>query len=339
MRLWSVLGVLAAAGPGVADATDLKHITFDRGEVAVWSASVSPRDHTPAHVADEVAPLALPTARPALPARGSTFSTLFRARDLFDLGRHPATTAAKLFQLKEDGERQGTACTAQFVGPRHLLTAAHCLVDRATGRPRPGFEIAVRHDGGSDQGVYRVVAAWGPASEFEPRPVVVQTTAPLDLAADCHDVALIAVDRPVEASGGWLGMSISVDPALPVHRFSYPHESSAAVIERLLTTQEHPDNVKDYMRLEIAKRRLSEPDFSSENLYYEYGVVEGVHAEALTERNGAVLPGRSGSAMIDGQGRVVAIMSRAAEGENYSCRLTPYLIGAFSDIAGLGRSD
>lgn len=141
MRLWSVLGVLAAAGPGVADATDLKHITFDRGEVAVWSASVSPRDHTPARVADEVAPLALPTASPALPARGSTFSTLFRARDLFDLERHPATTAAKLFQLKEDGERQGTACTAQFVGPRHLLTAAHCLVDRATGRPRPASRL------------------------------------------------------------------------------------------------------------------------------------------------------------------------------------------------------
>lgn len=338
MGFWNVLAVLASVGPVVADGAELRRIAFDNSEVATWSGPVIARDQAPARLGrDAAAPLSLPTTGPGLPVQGSTFSTLFRARDLFDLSRHPASTTAKLFRLNADGERQGTACTAQFVGPRHLLTAAHCLVDRVAGRPYAGFDVAVRHDGGHDPDVHRVTAAWLPASEIVPRPMVIQANARVDLAADCHDVALIEIESPSGDLTGWLGMSAEVDPHAPVHRFSYPHESSVVVLERVLATGQHADNVKAHLRDEIEKRRLSEPDFSPANLYYEYGVPDAVYDEALTERTGAVLPGRSGSAMVDSQGRVVAVMSRAAEGENYSCRLTPALIGAFSAIAGLDR--
>lgn len=340
MGIWTTLSAVAVIGSGSVAEPELRHVVFDTGEITVWSSPAPERAMTPASLGEGAQPpLSLPSTGPALPVRGSNFSTLFRARDLFDLSRHPATTAAKLFRLTDDGERQGTACTAQFVGPRHLVTAAHCLIDRTAGRPHPGFEIAVRHDGGADQGLHRVIAAWAPAPEVEPRPTVIQVDRPVDLAADCHDVALIEIDAPAGAQTGWLGMSSQVNPSAPVHRFSYPHESSASVLERLLASEDHSEDVRAHLSGEIDSRQLTEPDFSAANLYYGYGVPDAVYDEAVSERSGAVLPGRSGSAMIDADARVVAVMSRAALGENYSCRLTPALIGAFAAIAGLPRED
>lgn len=316
----------------------LSRIDFASGAMTPWAAEgIAPRTSTEDDLGDQTGErLALPQAGPTLPVRGSRFSSLMRARDLFDLDAYPARVVAKLYRLDAEGKRQGTACTAQFVGPRHLLTAAHCLVDRTVGRPHPGFEIALRYDGGRDRGVLPITAAWAPTSETTARPSVIHATGPIDWAADCHDVALIEVAEPAGRRLGWLGMSTLTDPAVTLHRFSYPNESTTAAIERQLQRGGEPDDIRNHLNRTLANSRLTEPDFSPDNLYYEFGPADQIHDEALSERNGAILPGRSGSAMIDGSGNVLGVMSRAVSGVNYSCRLNPDLIGTFATIAGLG---
>lgn len=316
----------------------LSRIDFATGAVVPWAPGAAPLAATQgAPGSDAGERLALPDAAPPLPMRGSRFSPLMRARDLFDIGLYPARAVAKLYRLDADGNRQGTACTAQFVGPRHLLTAAHCLVDRTIGRPHPGFEIALRHDGGEDQGVLPVTAAWAPAGELTQRPSIIQATGPIDWAADCRDVALIEVPEPAGARLGWLGMASRADPDAVLHRFSYPNESSAARLERDLADGNWPDNVREHLERSLANARRNEPDFSPTNLYYEYGPADQVHEEALSQRTATVLPGRSGSALIDDGAAVLGILSRVTSGVNYNCRLTPALIGAFASIAGLDR--
>lgn len=318
------------------DESPLGRVDFAAGTITPWDGVAANRHHTPAFPGEDAGDaLALPEAGPSLPARGSGFSTLFRARDVLDIGLHPARTAAKLYRLDPEGDRQGTACTAQFVGPRHLLTAAHCLVDRTTGTPHPGFEIALRHDGGRDDGILPVISAWAPVSEMEARPAQVAASGDDGPASRCQDMALIEVSEPAGLQLGWLGMSSRADPSQTLHRFSYPHESSSAGLERDLAAGILPENAVAFVRREIESRQLTEPDFSPDNLYYEYGPPDEVQEQALVERNGAVLPGRSGSALINGEAAALAVMSRAVSGANYSCRLTPEIIGAFAAIAGL----
>lgn len=335
-------GAMVSTGEASRDATALalSRIDFAAGTVTPWTVKgIAPRTSTNGALGDDAGePLALPEAGPPLPVRGSRFSALMRARDLFQLERYPARAVAKLYRLDAKGKRQGTACTAQFVGPRHLLTAAHCLIDRTVGRPHPGFEIALRHDGGRDHGILPVTAGWAPTVETTARPRVIHVEGPIDYAADCHDVALIQVAEPAGERLGWLGMSSGASDERILHRFSYPNESSATTFQRLLDAGDQPETAQAGIRKSIENRRLTEPDFSPDNLYYEYGPPDQVHDEALSERNGAVLPGRSGSALIDGSGNARAIMSRSVLGVNYSCRLTPELIGAFSSIAGRGRA-
>lgn len=340
----------AGAGPLVAGATAqdpasqavvplaLSRIDFSTGTMTLWPSNPAARlGGTLGDIGSDAGErLALPQVGPNLPVKGSRFSSVMRARDFFDLEAYPARVVAKLYRLNDEGKRQGTACTAQFIGPRHLLTAAHCLIDRSAGEPYPGFQIALRHDGGRDHGVLPVTVAWVPTGETTPRPSVIHATTAIDWAADCHDVALIEVDNPVGRQLGWLGMSTTATPDRILHRFSYPNESTAVLAQRRLDTDEQRD--ADTLKWEqeyIAGVRLTEPDFSPDNLYYEFGPADQIHDEAVSERNGAILPGRSGSALIYGNGQAVGVMSRAVEGVNYSCRLTPEVIGAFALIAQL----
>lgn len=319
---------------GVTD--PLSRIDFETGRIESWSREYSDRTSTPPHLGGMGGqPLLLPDREPSPRPRGSTFSMLFRARDFFDLAQHPARAVAKLYRLTETGERAGTACTAQFVGPRHLLTAAHCIFDRETGRPHSGFEIALRYDGGRDEGVIPVLAAWAPTKATQPRPTSVLTVEAYDVGAGCWDIALIEIAEPRGDALGWLGMTSDIEAGGLMHRFSYPNRSAAEGLEAQVSDPSYPEDVRAFIREELEQLRLSEPDFSPANLYYEYGVPDRVQDEALIVSNRVVLPGRSGSALIDDEGRIAAIMSRAAGGEAANCRLTPELIGDFAAIAGV----
>ena len=78
----------------------------------------------------------------------------------------------------------------------------------------------------------------------------------------------------------------------------------------------------------MPRLRRTEPDFSPINLYYEFGHADEAEGRYIAYRTPYSAPGRSGSALIDGEARVVALASRGYSGTFYSCRLTAADIGA-----------
>lgn len=275
-------------------------------------------------------PLTLPETAPSLPARGSRFSTLFRARDHFDLTRYPARSVAKLFRLKADGTRAAEACTAQFIGPRHLVTAGHCLADRIKGVPHPGFELALGLDAGAAMPakVVPVTRAWLPSDQLRLTDPMLALVTP----ERCSDFGVVEIAEPEGAARGWLGMRDEPAPGM-LHRFSYPHLSAAdrPGPSADVRAKMNPQALKQVADLG-AKLRISEPDFSPANLYFEYGLPDEASGRFVADRNGYVLPGRSGSALLSQDHAIVALLSRGYNGTSYSCRLTADDIGLIQAI-------
>lgn len=275
--------------------------------------------------------LALAAAPSVLPARGSRSSTLYRARDVVDIAAWPARAVAKLYRLDAGGKRTATACTAQFVGPRHLVTAGHCVVDRSNGTPHAGFELAVGHDRGTAASVHRVSRAWIARADTR----IADPAAEIVTPDRCHDLAVLEIAQPVGASVGWFGMRAEVSDQ-PLHRFSYPHQSAAITLVARAADPSLPDVVRKALIAAAEKAKQSEPDFSPDNLYYEHGRPDEVQTRYIADRNGYTMPGRSGSASFDGSGAIVALLSRSYGGATYSCRLGADDIGTVAAIIRRG---
>lgn len=223
--------------------------------------------------------------------------------------------------------RSATACTATFIGPRHLLTAGHCIVDRSKGVPHPGFEIVSRYDLGksADGAPFIATRAWVPADQWI-------LTNPLDALVTpekCSDYAVVEIDRVSPPAIGWLGLRHQPAPGL-LHRFSYPHRSAAD----LISPAPPGANAEDvaFIDKERADTLRREAEFAPSNLYYEYGKPDAVEPSHFVDRNGYALPGRSGAALIDSTGAIVGLLSRTYDGATYTCRLTPAEIGAIMAI-------
>ena len=273
--------------------------------------------------------ISLPTAAPALPLRGSAMAPLMRARDVVDIGAFPARAVAKLFQLDAAGKRTGTACTAQFIAARYLVTAGHCLMAPATGAFRDGFEVAAGWDGGvSGGGLAHVVRGWVPAD-------AARLAGQLVTADGCHDLALLEIDRPLGDATGWLGLA-DRSPAsdTTMYRFSYPHQSEVATLVAAHDQAGQSEMVRKALEPMIAKAKLNAPDFSPDNLYFQYGRASRSEGRFVAERSPFNLPGTSGSALIDQGGHILALLSRGYAGDVYSCRLTADDIGAIAALTG-----
>lgn len=275
---------------------------------------------------------ALAVGAPSLPARGSRFSTLFRARDVVDVTAWPARAVAKLYRLEADGKRGRTACTAQFVGPRHLITAGHCIVDRSKGVPHTGFELTVGHDRGVAAATHRVRRAWIARGQMR----VTDPALQLVTADRCDDLAVIEISEPAGTATGWFGMTADLAPDRLLHRFSYPHQSASAPLMARAADPAVPENARKALKDAAEKAKVTEPDFSPDNLYYEYGHADDLARRYVADRNGYSTPGRSGSALFDKDGAIVALLSRGYNGTSYSCRLGAEDIGAVVAIMRRG---
>ena len=270
---------------------------------------------------------------------GGAGMPLTRAADVIDIARWPARAVAKLFRLDPGGTRTGTACTAEFVGPRHLVTAAHCIVDRTTGQPYPGFEIAAGFDGGKAAlGTANAVAAWV-------RQDVMSPAAPADMivtATNCSDYAVVEIDRPLGDVTGWLGLRdrppSSTSDHRMLYRFSYPNQSATVPLMTVRDRPGTPAAVIAALDAEIAKARAHEPAFSPDNLYVDIGEPGRAEGLFIADPTGYALPGQSGSALLDDQGAIVGLLSRSYAGSTYSCRLDAPTIGVIAAITnGAGR--
>lgn len=313
----------------LAQAVSFQQIALPGGQATEVAITASPVERVEGAAGTDAGILASPpTSGPPLPVRGSRFSPLYRARDVVDLAVRPARTVAKLLRLDAAGAPDGTACTATFIAPRKLLTAGHCLVDPTSGKPHAAFRLLARYDDGKSGAEAAVTRAWvesGALKLADPRDARVTPTR-------CTDYAVIEIAEPLGAATGWAGMTATVRPDAVLHRFSYPQTSSAARLRAEAAKLGLPEQARAYILKEADRLARAEPDFAPTNLYYEYGIPDDHQTAYVADRNGYVAPGRSGSALIDERGDIVALLSRSYGGTSYSCRLSAAQIGAIRSI-------
>ncbi|MGF1462144.1 MAG: trypsin-like serine peptidase [Maricaulaceae bacterium] len=365
-RVWqgSVSAVAAILAAAHAQCAELRVIDFAQGVETVLAAPETLTEARPASVGARGGdPITLPQTAPTLPVRGSELSPLMRARDVFDLSAFPARAVAKLHRLNADGKRAVNACTAQFIGPKHLLTAAHCLVDVGTGDAHAGFELAIEFDAGETPiDPVPVQTAWLPADAFP--------SVQFGPDAPCVDWAVIEISNPLGADLGWFGLRADLprDEDSLVHRFSYPNRRASELTEppnvliapsqRVIAaegrtaetldalTQPQPGRIAIRLPSEfdlndpavqaaLAQARTQiaetsqphEPDFSLDNLYFEYGAVGSISEQTLEYARAFNLAGQSGSGFITEDYAIVGVLSRGAGGRSISCRVSPELMG------------
>lgn len=114
-------------------------------------------------------------------------------------------------------------CTTVLVGPSTALTAAHCLFNPRTGRPRALSDLHVVAGFQRDTWLGHARAK---------RVHMELTTFPrtLDTAFAPRDWAVIELDAPLGETVGWLGLrDVSADPEAPLFEAGYRHDRPYAV--------------------------------------------------------------------------------------------------------------
>ncbi len=91
-------------------------------------------------------------------------------------------------------------CTGFLVGPRHVMTAAHCLYDFTEGRWRGANELHFVAGYQRDQFlIHSKVASYETSERFD-------VAARRSIENAVHDWALLALQDPIGRSAGWLGL-------------------------------------------------------------------------------------------------------------------------------------
>jgi protease YdgD len=91
-------------------------------------------------------------------------------------------------------------CTGFLVGPRHVMTAAHCLYDFTEGRWRGSNELHFVAGYQRDQFlIHSKVTSYETSDRFD-------VTARRNPKNAVHDWALLALQDPIGHSAGWLGL-------------------------------------------------------------------------------------------------------------------------------------
>lgn len=270
---------------------------------------------------------------------GTGLSPMFRVRSIAQIAQYPAQAFAKLFMLNENGDHTGTTCTAQFISRDLLITAAHCLYNPSSKTFNKGLEIAPGYDAGAmadDLPATAVTRAWIPAA------AIAYFDSPTDTV--CNDFAFVKIAEPLGDTLGWLGMRAAADAWYgnrPLHNFAYPHrtgsskmkEVKADYLQRDLPEQQKT-RIIDALDQSIARSMAVEPEFSPDDLYYQFVTADIVADQYFGWNQGYSLGGRSGSAYIDSDGFIAGVVSRNINGVSANCRITPELIGAVETLAG-----
>ena len=336
MLVESLLAVLTV---GSAEATTTEFVFYDfvTGQESVHQNTAEALDYVDGHYgALGGEPLELPTLAPDLPRRGSQSSVMVRARDVFDTTAYPARAVAKSFMMDETGNPTGQACTVQFVGPRHLITALHCLVEEQAFVP--GQEIAIGFDDGETrEGTAHVpiTGLWATPTHLLQFRGTDEQRRDLVLGEECNDVAIIEISEPLGEQLGWLPIRSAPTDSFDglLHAFSYPQRARTDSMRATMESDEDmPPIVREAFAEIIADMEPHVPEFSPDNLYYSYGTADEQTQHKFHFVTRYSLSGTSGGAYIDENNAVMAIHSTWANDYANACRLTPEWVGAVAEI-------
>lgn len=110
-------------------------------------------------------------------------------RFLYSSTDYPFNTVGKLYWSN------GVFCSGALIGPRHVLTAKHCLVDNASGTFAPGFDNGARLGSGQVTLAVTTNIEWGSPCGFK------------------GDWAVLILDNRIGDQQGYMGVKLP-DPNL-----------------------------------------------------------------------------------------------------------------------------
>jgi len=217
--------------------------TFDTIAGVTYDPSIS-SDRTEFNIGEmypEDVPMEMPTINLS---EGTNFTEPLVAKDRYSMANFPVSTTIKIFKTAGDGIRD--QCTGTMVGPRHVLTSAHCAIKPYT------VDIVV------DKLI--VAAAYDVSMDTtEHIKTSVSNMYFLDdwNIGEGDDQAILELDDPIGFYTGWVSFGYNDDDEYfsgkNFHKFSYP-------------TYRTPYN---------------KFPFNGDTLYYSYGAIDYVAKDFL----------------------------------------------------------
>lgn len=189
----------------------------------------------------EDVPMEMPTINLS---EGTNFTEPLVAKDRYSMANFPVSTTIKIFKTTADGIRD--QCTGTMVGPRHVLTSAHCAIKPYT------VDIVVD----------KLVVAAAYDVSMDTTEHIMASVSDLYFIDDWNigqgdDQALLELDEPIGYYTGWVSFGYNDDDEYfadkNFHKFSYP-------------TYRTP-----YNRF----------PFNGDTLYYSYGAIDYVAEDFL----------------------------------------------------------